>query len=276
MNKLVNHINAEICQKCPLHGECNTLQNILNNSETFYIDLNNKTEFEKYLSLSIKESRSISIYESNHATFLSKLLEAEFNFDTVTYYILDIKYKAWRHSISSITDLLKYNCIVQTRYNRPCSQFKEIVSNILNYHKEEYDTEINQILNYTKNDLSKKIIECFLSVHNKLFNKFKSIILSFNIPRNLTDSLFYLSRYTDTLIQSMELTTVEIASINRILVDNKVYVTAEVVNWKLEKDFDLIKNIIEVTNVPVYDIIYAEKGLERTRYLFQDYITKTA
>ena len=72
----------------------------------------------------------------------------------------------------------------------------------------------------------------------------------------------------------MELTTVEIASINRILIDNKVYVTSEVVNWLLDKDFDLIENIKEVTNRHIYDIIFAEKGLERVKYLYNNYITK--
>ena len=276
MIDLTRYINAEICQKCPLHNSCSTIQNVLQDMETLYIDLNNKEEFEKYMSLSIKESRSIAAYETNHATFLSKLFESQFNFDAITYYILDIKFSAWRNSISSITDLLKYNCIVRTRYGRPCLQFKSIINKILEYHKQEYHIELMQIRKYTKNTLSREIIDYFLEIHSRLFEKFKSLILSLDIPTNLSESLYYLSRYTSILIQAMELTTVELASINRILIDNKVYVTAEVVNWKLEKDFDLIKNIIDVINIPIHDIIYAEKGLERTRYLFQDYITRTA
>ena len=162
--------------------------------------------------------------------------------------------------------------------NIECKQFKSIINNeLLEKHKEEYNTKLDKILDFYKNDLTnKKIIEYFKETHIKLYEVFKKTILGFDQPMINGDYDMYIRKYTGELVNAMELTVVEAASIDRLLNDGAVYVTSGVINAIINKKINIIENIINVTGIKPETIIFAEDGLNRYEYLFVDLVNRRA
>lgn len=271
-------LSSEICKNCPLYEECSNIVKLINEFDEFYIELIDKREFSRFISLAIVTSNSISKYEYNHSLFLKILNNSSFNFDYICHYILDVKFRIWRDSIQSISDLMKYMFIINKRNPNGCLQFKKIIELILDTYKKKYEELLKKIEEVIdgNDQLQHDIIDYFIEVHSRLYDKFKEIILTkIKTPRSNGDYNRYVEEYSNILIQAMELTVVEVASINRLLIDNKVYVTSEVINWINDYDFNVIKNIKEVMkDTEIKDIIYAEKEIERFRFLFKDLVKK--
>jgi len=266
-------LKNDICNKCPYRNECSRLVKLVNNYDDFFIELIDEREFSRFIKLSITTSNNISKFEYNHSMFISLIENANFDFDYICHYILDVKFRVWRESIQTISDLMKYMFIIRKR-NNECAQFKRIVELILDYYKDKYTTILQKICQQLDNDFQKKIIKYFIQAHEKLYYKFKDIVLTkIKYPKDNGDFNSYIEEYSRILTQAMELTVIEVISINRLLVDNKVYVTSEVINWINEYNFNVIKNIKDVVKESeIKDIIFAESGIERYRFLFSELI----
>jgi len=231
----------------------------------------------RYIDISITTSRCVSAFEQSHSNFMSLLQVSKVKFSYIIFYILDIKFRTWCESIQTLSDLIRLMFIVHSRAGRICRQFKQIITKFLHYYKSEYEQLLEELLsNKNINDEDKKIIRYFIDVHENLFNKFKDLILHLQPPKENGEFLDYIRNYTKILIQAMELTVLEITSINRILIDNKVYYSMVAVNWYHQYNFDYITKIKETTNLPVVDTIPIEPVAEKFKLVFSNIIDGAA
>jgi hypothetical protein len=273
-------IDSSICDGCPQKEKCGIIQTVLKDYDEAFIELLDRREFERFVSLSITAANCISDFEKKHSNFLHLLLTSSFDFDYICYYILDIKFRVWKYSIQLLADLLKFLFIVYSRNKERCVNFKGHVLSVINYYGKKYDEILNNKIKELirkknkseKTDLRIKIIDVFSKVHKNIYEIFRAQVKNFEDPEHNGEYNRFLTRYSDLLISAMELTVVEVASINRIFIDKKVYVTSEVINWLIDYDYNLIKDIIETTKIKPVEIIYAEKGTERFRSYFAEVV----
>jgi len=278
-----NGIVENTCNNCGLKDKCSLFKIIIgeiidNNSHFIFNELTDTKEYNRYIQLSITRAECISRYEKYHSLYLKLLLQSEFNFSNILPYIMDIKFDIWCKSIEYLAIILKTLFIVSKRNNyQGCANFKNIISQLLDTLKQDYEDELLKLSKYTKPDsLERRVISYFIAIHSKLYNTFKSVILKFPAPKDNGEFSDYLKNYTNTLITAMEITVVEAASINRLLVDNKVYISSEVINWQQKYNYNLIEILKEHMNIPIYDIIFTEDNLQRYYHLFSKYLTKAS
>jgi len=262
----------EYCTKCK-NCEFNKSGKELIEADDLIL-LDNGREINRFISISITTSNAISSFENNHSTFLRLLLDSKFRFAQSVFYILDIKFNVWRKSIIKLSKILRALFIRYTHSNKNCIQFKNIILNeVLYYFKKYYEDKVNVLYNFFKgNDINEKIIKLFMKSHDKLFEILKREVLKLNQPKENGQFDKYIAEYTYILNKCMELTVVEVSSINRLIVDKSAYVTSQVVNLILDENFNLIKYLSEdICNVDYKDVklLFVEDFLRRYEFLFK-------
>jgi len=243
------------CQKCSNKDKHIEILEKLHpyNDIQQYVYFEDKDEFKDMLRLSLIYSEYLQKYEYNHSNLLKRVFLSKFNFAPIVYYILDIKFHTWSGFIKELYYGLQLFYIIHKRSNVPCLYQKQILNDLLEKYKNVYEEKLLKIKEKIDDkQIDGQILNIFLNTHMYLYKKFKEISNSIweksNKLLTIDDIIYFYTNTIDLLIFALELTVVEVLSINRLLVDKTCYVSYSMYKLYTEYKFNFLQIIYSEVN----------------------------